>query len=107
MLQFCHQGPERGDGIEVGVAGQHRGRGFARLDDRGLVAEHAQLLERAVEARLRTTEDVALTPLLEIDPAELEAVGGGCHCVEALARRTVLLGARDEETETREAAASD
>src|SRR4051812_2472049 len=107
MLQFCHEAPEVRGLLQLGIAGEQRGRGLARLDDGVLVAEDSQLLERAAEAGLRTTQDVALTPLLEVDPAQLEAVGGGGHGVEPFARRTVRVRAGDEEAQARQTTPAD
>src|SRR3954454_8219756 len=106
MLQFCHQPPEVRRPLEPGVVGQQRDGRLARLDDRALVAEDAELLERAAETRLRAPQHVALATLLEVDPAELETVSGGGDGMEPLARRAARLGTGDQQAQSREAAAA-
>ncbi len=52
-------------------------------------------------------EDVALAALVEVDPAQLEPVGGRRHRVQPLARRGAGLGAGDQQAEPREPAPAD
>ena len=82
---LCHRGRQLGGPGELRVGGQQRLRGLAGRDDRLLVAQHPEVLQAGPEAGLRAPEDVALAALLEVDPAELEAVGGGGDGVEPLA----------------------
>src|SRR3954454_12235638 len=107
MLQFCHEPAEPGSTVEPRIAGQQRDRRFAGLDDRVLVAEHAQRLQRAAETRLRAAENVTLATLVEVDPAQLEAVGGAGDRVEALARRGSGLRVSDQQAQPRQAATTD
>ena len=61
---------------ELGIALEEGGRGLARGHDGVLVAQHAEHGQARPEARLRGAQHVALAPLVEVEPAQLEAVGG-------------------------------
>src|SRR6478735_5579871 len=88
-----------GRACERRILGEQRISGLPGSDDRLLVAQYPKCDETGPEARLGGAEHVALTTLLEVDAAELEAVGGRCHRVEALAGGGAELGVRDEKAE--------
>ena len=76
-------------------------------DDRVLVTEDAEVLQRGAVAGLRAAEDVALAALLEVDAGELEPVAAARQRFESPARVVLQrAGVGDQQAKTRKAAAA-
>ena len=91
---------------QLGVVRDEGERVLAGGLDDVLVLEDVEELELRAPAVLRRAEDVALPPLREVEPGQLEAVGGRGDRVQP-GRRRLGVAARDEEAEAGVAAPAD
>src|SRR5690606_27241247 len=79
--QAVDLGPQPRVRLQLGILRQQLGRLLAGRGDDLLVPQELEQLERRTLARLRRPQHVTLTPLLQVDPGQLEPVQRRGHRV--------------------------